>query len=82
MTPSDSNNLTYSVKTSDGQIVSTVVLTTSALYVGTTGSVKVKMGDGNDQTFVAVPAGTLLPIKVTKVYSTGTTASNIIALKQ
>ena len=39
------------------------------------------LGGGVDVTFVAVPAGTLLPIAVSKVLSTGTGASpNIVGL--
>lgn len=59
---------------------STVLDTTRALYVGTTGDVSVVTKDGNTVTFAAVPAGAILPIRVTKVRSTGTTASNIVAL--
>jgi len=55
------------------------------IYVGTTGNVAVRMaGDGQigdqDVTFIGVPAGTLLPISVSRVLATGTTASNIVAL--
>jgi hypothetical protein len=30
--------------------------------------------------FVAVPAGTLLPVQAVRVYATGTTATSIVAL--
>lgn len=49
-----------------------------ALMVGTQGDVKVKMVSGNDVTLTA--ASGLLPLQVTMVYSTGTTASGIVAL--
>jgi hypothetical protein len=50
------------------------------LYVGGTGSVSV-VTIGNDiATFFAVPAGTTLPIQALKLRSTGTTATNIVAL--
>jgi hypothetical protein len=50
------------------------------LYVGGTGNVSV-ITIGNDvATFFAVPAGTTLPIQVLKLRSTGTTATNIVAL--
>ena len=50
------------------------------LYVGGTGSVSV-ITIGNDvATFFAVPAGTTLPIQALKLRSTGTTATNIVAL--
>jgi len=49
------------------------------LYVGVSGDVKVKMASGKDVVFTAVPVG-FMPIQVTKVYSTGTAATNIVAL--
>jgi hypothetical protein len=52
-----------------------------ALYVGGTGDVAVTAEDGNDVTFESVPAGSILPISVTKVLSTGTTATKIVGLK-
>ena len=59
---------------------STVLALTRALWVGTGGNLKVTMGYGTDVTFTAVPDGKLMPIRVTKVFSTGTTASNIVAI--
>lgn len=56
---------------------------TRGLYVGTAGDVTVVMaGSGTDITFKAVPAGTILPIRVKIVKDTGTTqaAGDIIAL--
>ncbi|HBY59942.1 MAG TPA: hypothetical protein DEH78_08965 [Solibacterales bacterium] len=54
-----------------------------ALYVGGTGDLTV-IGAGDDTgtpvTFSTVPAGTLLPIAVSKVMATGTSASNIVAV--
>src|SRR5260370_62890 len=50
------------------------------LYIGVTGDVKVNMsGVGTAIVFKAVPVGRLR-IKVIRVYSTGTTATNILAL--
>jgi hypothetical protein len=58
----------------------TVIAMCRGLYVGTTGNITVRMADGQDNVlFTAVPVG-ILPIQVDKVYSTGTTASTIIAL--
>jgi hypothetical protein len=55
----------------------------TALYVGTGGDVKVDMEDTDDTAIVFsnVPAGTVLPIRVKRVYATGTTASNIVGLR-
>ena len=51
-----------------------------ALYVGQAGALSVEMADGDIATFEAVPAGSMLPIRVTKVNATGTTAAAILAL--
>jgi len=50
-----------------------------ALYVGTTGDVKINTFYGNTVTFKTVPVG-IMPVRVSRVWSTGTTASNIVAL--
>jgi len=68
VTPHDTNELAF---------------VTRALYVGTAGDVTVTMaGTGASITFKAVPAGTILPIRVKIVLDTGTTqaAGDIIAL--
>ena len=52
----------------------------SHVYVGTTGNLRVMSGDGNDVTLVAVLAGTLLPLTISRVFATGTTAQNIVGL--
>ena len=53
-----------------------------AVYVGTGGDLKVDMSDGGSAvTLSNVASGQLLPIMVERIYSTGTTASNIIAFK-
>lgn len=52
-----------------------------AIYVGGTGDLAVRMaGDATTPIFVAVPAGTVLPISVDKVLATGTTATGIVGL--
>jgi hypothetical protein len=51
-----------------------------ALYVGVAGDVKVKMASGKDVVFTAMPAGSFMPVNVLKVFATGTTATNIVAL--
>ena len=52
---------------------------TRALYVGGAGNVVVLIG-GSAVTFTGVQAGSILPICVTRVNSTNTTATNIVAL--
>jgi len=58
----------------------TDINTTRGLYVGGAGSVKVDTEGGNAVTFQGIASGSLLPIRATRVYSTGTTATNIVAL--
>lgn len=51
------------------------------VYVGGTGNLAVLMaGDTVAVTFQAVPAGSLLPICVSKILSTGTTATLIVGV--
>ena len=66
------------VTTSDATVLSPVP---RALYIGVGGDVVVTMAaDGTDVTFANVPTGTKLPVRVSKVKATGTTASSIVAL--
>lgn len=53
---------------------------TTGLWVGGAGNVVVIMNGGQTVTFTGVPAGTLLPIRVSRVKATSTTATNMIAL--
>ena len=50
------------------------------LYVGGTGNLKVTTVDGSVVTFSSIPAGTILPIRVKVAWSTGSTATNVVAL--
>jgi hypothetical protein len=66
VTPSDANDL---------------AITSRAIYVGGAGDLTVVMcGDGSTVTFSAVPVGSVLPIRVTRVKATGTTATLILSL--
>lgn len=65
VTPDDTTNLAVAAR---------------ALYIGVAGDVSVEMvEDGSAIVFKAVPVG-ILPIMVTRVNSTGTAATNIVAL--
>jgi len=52
----------------------------SVLYVGVGGDVKVRTAGGDDTTFIGVPSGSFMPVQVSRVYTTGTSATNILAL--
>lgn len=65
VTPHDSNDLTY---------------VTRGLYVGGAGNVEVIMHGTQQVVFSAVPAGTILPIRVSRVTAANTTATLIVAL--
>lgn len=56
----------------------TILQTTRGLYIGTTGTVVVRMTDGVIATFNTVPVG-ILQVQVTQVMA-ATAASNILAL--
>lgn len=67
ITPSDSTNLP---------------VPTRAIYVGGAGAISAVMrSGGNSVTFAAVPVGTVLEISVVRVNATGTTATNLVALR-
>jgi hypothetical protein len=57
----------------------TTKITAYGFYVGTTGDVAIQDGSGNTVTFTAVPAGAVVPVVCSRIMSTGTTASNIVA---
>lgn len=66
VTPSDSVDLTN---------------TSRGLYVGVAGDVSVEMaGTGTAIVFTGVLAGSILPIRITRVNSTSTTATNMTSL--
>jgi hypothetical protein len=67
----------YPIVTSDSTVLDP---TPRSLYVGGAGDLTVTGVDGIDVTFPSVPAGTVMPIRCTKVKATGTTATNIRAI--
>lgn len=65
VTPSDTVDLT---------------ITSRALFVGGAGALAVVTAKGQTVTFTGVVAGTVLPLRVSRVMSTNTSASNIVAM--
>ena len=57
----------------------TVLAPTRALYIGTAGNLNVTMADGAAALLTNVGSG-IFPISVTKVLSTSTTATGILAM--
>lgn len=69
VSPSDSTNF----ETDAGEVVP------RAIYVGVAGDLKVDMINDGTVTFLNLPVG-LYPFRVSKIYSTGTTCTSMIAL--
>ena len=53
----------------------------SILFIGGTGNISVKTVAGTNLTFTNVANSFILPVLVSMVYSTGTTATNIVAIR-
>ena len=71
VTPSDTANIpSASGGTNNGCV----------LYIGGAGNVKVETVGGDEVTFVGINTGTFLPVQVVKVFATGTSATNVLAL--
>ena len=73
VTPSNTEDI-YFVGSEPNKIIPCVI------YVGTSGNLKVRTAGGDDVTFNNIQSGSFLPINVVRVFSTGTTATNIVAL--
>lgn len=52
----------------------------AVFYVGGTGNVKITTAAGDDVTLTSLPTGAFVPVQTIKIFSTGTTATNIVAL--
>jgi len=74
ITPNDSENIFLSREPED------IVGVECRIYIGTGGNVKVENLHGDIATYKNVNDGQFLPIDVIKVYSTDTTAEDIVAL--
>ena len=64
ITPSDSTDLAYISR---------------ALFIGGAGTIRVTPTSGQSAVTYTVPAGMILPIRVSRVWSTGTTATNVVS---
>lgn len=51
-----------------------------AIYVGQSGDIALITAQGSPVTLVAVPAGSLIPLRAARIKATGTTAASIVAL--
>ena len=67
----------FAVTPSDGTDLPEV---TRALYVGATGAVAVTLASGADITLTGVPGGSLLPLRIKRIKTTGTTAAAMVGL--
>ena len=57
------------------------VSTTRALWIGSSGDVRVLLAnDTSPVTFAGVPEKSILPVRIVRLYATGTTASDFLAL--
>lgn len=65
VTPNNDTDLTY---------------VTRALWVGGAGTVNVVLAGGQTVLFSGIQAGTLLPLRVSRVKSSSTSATNIVAI--
>ena len=74
VTPSNTVNIPYVGDAAGDKLWACV------LYVGVAGDVKVRTAGGDDVTFTGVLAGSFIPVQVVRVFDTGTTATNIVAL--
>ena len=55
-------------------------LVTRAIYVGSGGTLAVRLLSGQTVTFAGVSAGSILPPRADRVLATGTTAGSIVGL--
>ena len=53
---------------------------TRGIYVGVSGDLKVDLASGDTITFVGINGGQIHPIRVRRVYATGTDATDLIGV--
>lgn len=75
---------TFPMYPGDAQAITpsdTVNLSTAmVIWVGGAGNIKVTTAQGTAITFTGVLAGSILPVQVLRVWSTGTTATNMVGI--
>ena len=71
VTPSDTDDIYYSTPGDNAGCT---------LYIGNDGDLKVKTISGDEVVFFKVKAGTILPVQVLRVFSSKTTATEMVAL--
>lgn len=57
-----------------------MAIATRAIYVGVSGDIKLNTVGGETVTFVGVPQGTFLPVRASRIWSTGTTATSLVGM--
>lgn len=53
---------------------------TRALYVGTAGDLHLRLTSGDEVTLTNAAAGMIYPLRITRVFATGTTAGALVGL--
>ena len=66
----------FSITPSDAANLGNVAV----VYVGVAGNVRVTTAQGDDVTFLGLPAGVVVPVQVLKVWAASTTATNLIGI--
>lgn len=75
-TPDSCASRAFSVTPADSDMAQSA----RAVYIGTGGDMKVTTVGGDVVTFTNLSAGSLMPVSVKRIWSTGTTASGIVGL--
>lgn len=70
----------FTIIPNDNQPLPVGLQVVKTLYVGTGGDVKVRAAGGGEVTFKNMPDGGSINLRIDKVYSTGTTASDLVGL--